>query len=92
MASIRDSPEAQDLRYTLIGVQLYGENYCSLELLAGHHVRGCSYCVEGRERLRVVASAAANTSRHLILVVLQCQSHVFCYEYCFGMPCLAQVG
>ena len=56
-----------------------------------------SYCdrryrVEGRERIRIVASAAANASRHLILVVLQRQSHVFCYEYCFGMPCLAQVG
>jgi len=48
--------------------------------------------MEGRERIRMVASAAAIASRHLILVVLQRQPHVFCYEHRFGMPCLAQVG
>ena len=63
-----------------------------MELLARHHLRDHRYRVEGRERVRIVASAAANASRHLILVVLQRQSHVFCYEYCFGMPRLAQVG
>lgn len=74
------------------GAQSYGENDCSVELLARHRIRDRRDGVEGRERIRIMASAAADASRHLILVVLQRQSHVFCYEYCFGMPCWAQVG
>jgi len=62
-----------------------------MELLARHHMRDCHYRVEGRERVRIVARAAAIASRDLILVLLQCESHIFCYEYCFGMPRLAQV-
>jgi hypothetical protein len=54
-------------------------------------MRDRHYRVEGRERVRIVARAAAIASRDLILVVLQRQSHIFCYEYCFGMPRLAQV-
>jgi len=90
MASIRDLPGA-DLRYPLTEYKIYGENDCSVELLARRHMCRRGYGVEGWERVRVVAGAAANTSRHLILVVLQRQSHVLCYEYCFGMSCLAQV-
>jgi len=47
------------------------------------------YRVEGWERIRIVASAATNASRHLILVVLQRESLVLCHEYCFGLSCLA---
>jgi hypothetical protein len=90
MASIRDLPQRRPALPTN-GVQTYGENDCSVELLARRHMCRRSYGVEGWERVRVVAGAAANTSRHLILVVLQRQSHVLCYEYCFGMSCLAQV-
>jgi len=62
-----------------------------MELLARHHMRDCHYSVEGRERVRIVACAAAIASRDFILVVLQRQSRIFCYEYCFGMPRLAHV-
>jgi hypothetical protein len=62
-----------------------------MELLARHHLRDRRYRVEGRERVRIVACAAAIASRDFILVVLQRQSHIFCYEYCFGMPRLAEV-
>ena len=63
-----------------------------MELLARHHLRDRRYGVEGRQRVRIVASAATNASRHLILVVLQRQSHVFWYKYCFGMLYMAEVG
>ena len=54
-------------------------------------MRDRHYRVEGWERVRIVARVAAIASRDLVLVVLQRQSHIFCYEYCFGMPRLAQV-
>jgi hypothetical protein len=77
---------------TSIGVQFYGENDCSVELLARHHLGVGRYHMERWKRVRMVASAAALTSQHLILVVLQRQSDVFCYEYRFGMPDLAEVA
>jgi hypothetical protein len=85
-----DPPKAQ-ARDRLIGVQVDGKTDCSLELLARNHLRHGRYCMEDREHVRVVASAAANARGHFLLVVLQRQSYVIRYKCCFGMPRLAEV-
>lgn len=46
-------------------------------------------CVEGRERLRVVAVPATDPSRHLVLVVLQREHALFRFEHCIRLPCVA---
>jgi hypothetical protein len=63
-----------------------------MELLARDYMRDRRFRLEGWERCRMVASAAINASRYLLLVVLPRKSHVFCYKYRVSMSCLAQVG
>jgi hypothetical protein len=69
----------------------HGENDCPLELLARHHMRDRRYRVEVRKRIRIMASAAAHASQHLVLIVFQCQSLVLLRHAVCGSSPLTRI-